>query len=239
MRGTDIFDVSLRASAMEFVRRISTALTPDVIELRPSNQHWNSSMSHSPIAIAAGWSCALRNIAEGLHGEITPKEITELRDALTSLAWAEGCPRAASFFAGKEAPRYRRQLIAAASDRSYTMLLIAWPPGYVTPLHDHAELWGIELVLDGALQVEEFFSDGDALQPALEPQRTLMLGSGDAAVFIDPAYVHRCRNLSAHQPALSLHVYGGELDHYQSFVEVSDNLYRIAQQKAVLDTVSI
>ena len=196
-------------------------------------------MSHPQIAIAANWSRALREVTDGLYGEIKPKEVGELRDALTSLVWAEGCPRAASFFSNQEAPRYRRQLIAAAPDRAYTMLLIAWPPGYVTPLHDHAELWGIELVLDGALQVEEYFSDGDARQPALQQHRSLMLGSGDAAVFIDPAYVHRCRNLSAHQPALSLHVYGGMLDHYQSFVEVSDNLYRIAQQQAVLDAVSI
>lgn len=196
-------------------------------------------MPHPKIAIAASWSRALRQATSSLGGEITPKDVTDLRDALTSLVWAEGCPRAASFFSDAQAPRYRRQLIAAASDRSYTILLIAWPPGYVTPLHDHADLWGIELVLDGALQVDEFFSDGDAQQPELQPHRSLMLGSGDAAVFIDPAYVHRCRNLSAHQPALSLHVYGGELDRYQSFVEVSDNLYRIAQQQAVLDAVSI
>ncbi|MBS0583711.1 MAG: cysteine dioxygenase family protein [Proteobacteria bacterium] len=196
-------------------------------------------MTHPHIAIAADWSRALREITDSLYGEIKPKEVGELRDALTSLVWAEGCPRAASFFSDTQAPRYRRQLIAAAPDRAYTMLLIAWPPGYVTPLHDHAGLWGIELVLDGALQVEEYFSDGDAEQPALQPHRSLMLGSGDAAVFIDPAYVHRCRNLSAQQPALSLHVYGGELDRYQSFVEVSDNLYRIAQQQAMLDAVSI
>jgi predicted metal-dependent enzyme (double-stranded beta helix superfamily) len=196
-------------------------------------------MQASKIGIAANWSRALREVAAGLSGDISPKEVTELRDQLTSLAWTEGCPRAASFFAGDDAPRYRRQLIASATDGAYTMLLIAWPPGYVTPLHDHNELWGIELVLDGALQVEEFFSDGDPLQPALQPHRSLLLGSGDAAVFIDPAYVHRCRNLSAQQPALSLHVYGGELAQYQSFVPVSDGLYRIAQQHAQLDSVSI
>jgi predicted metal-dependent enzyme (double-stranded beta helix superfamily) len=196
-------------------------------------------MHNQQIAISAQWSRELRNVADGLHGDITPKEVAELRESLTSLVWADGCPRAAAFFAGPGAPRYRRQLIAAAPDGAYTMLLIAWPPGYVTPLHDHAELWGIELVLDGALQVDEYFTDGDAIQPALQPHRSIMLGSGDAAVFIDPAYVHRCRNLSAQRPALSLHVYGGELARYQSFVEVGDNLYRIAQQQAVLDAVSI
>lgn len=196
-------------------------------------------MQSNKITVAAGWSRSLRNVAAGLSGDISPKEVTDLRDQLTSLAWADGCPRAASFFAGSDAPRYRRQLIAAGEGGAYTMLLIAWPPGYVTPLHDHDELWGIELVLDGALQVEEFFTDGDPLQPALQPHRSLMLGSGDAAVFIDPAYVHRCRNMSAQQPALSLHVYGGALDRYQSFVPVSDGLYRIAQQTAQLDAVSI
>jgi predicted metal-dependent enzyme (double-stranded beta helix superfamily) len=196
-------------------------------------------MQSQQIAIAANWSRALRNVTEGLYGEITPKEVVDLREQLTSLVWADGCPRAASFFAGAEAPRYRRQLIAAGADGSYTMLLIAWPPGYVTPLHDHAELWGIELVLDGALQVEEFFSDGDPAQPVLQPHRSLLLGSGDAAVFIDSAYVHRCRNLSAQQPALSLHVYGGELDRFQSFIAVSDDRYRISQQRAQLDAVSI
>ncbi len=88
-------------------------------------------------------------------------------------------------------------------------------------------------------QVEEFFSDGDPRQPALQPDRSLILGSGDSAVFVDRAYVHRCRNLSTHQPALSLHVYGGVLDQYQSFVEVRDNLYRASPQRAVLDAVSI
>ncbi len=196
-------------------------------------------MQHQQIAIAADWSHALRNVTAGLCGEITPKEVSDLRAQLTSLVWADGCPRAASFFAGTGAPHYRRQLIASAADGSFTVLLIAWPPNYVTPLHDHAELWGIELVLDGTLQVDEFFSDGDPAQPALQLHRSLLLGSGDAAVFIDPAYVHRCRNLSAQQPALSLHVYGGQLDRYRSFVEVGDGLYRVSQQQAQLDAVSI
>jgi len=196
-------------------------------------------MHDQHIAIAAEWSQALRNISAGLCGDLTPPEIDTLRHQLCELAWHEGSPRAASFFAHMPTPRYRRQLIAAAPDGGYTMLLIAWPPGYVTPLHDHAGLWGIEIVLDGALQVDEFYSDGDPAQPALQSQRTLLLGCGDAAVFTDPAYVHRCRNLSSTQPALSLHVYGGQLHEYQSFTEVSDNLYRLSQQTAVLDSVSI
>lgn len=196
-------------------------------------------MQSQQIAIAADWSSALRNVTAGLGGDLSPDDVATLRDQLTELVWTDGCPRADSFFAKTQTPRYRRQMIAAAPDGGYTMLLIAWPPGYVTPLHDHSGLWGIELVLDGALQVEEFFSDGDIASPTLQPQRTLMLGSGDSAVFIDPAYVHRCRNLSLQHPALSLHVYGGVLDNYQSFVGVSHQQYRASPQRAVLDAVSI
>lgn len=196
-------------------------------------------MQSHKIAIAADWSSALRGVTAGLGGDLAPAEVGTLRDQLTELVWSDGCPRAESFFGASQPQRYRRQLIAAAPDGGYTMLLIAWPPGYVTPLHDHAGLWGIELVLDGALQVDEFFSDGDAQAPTLQPQRSLLLGSGDSAVFLDPAYVHRCRNLSLQQPALSLHVYGGVLDRYQSYVGVTEGQYRASPQRAVLDAVSI
>lgn len=196
-------------------------------------------MRNQQIAIAAEWSSALRSVSAGLGGDLSPDEVATLRDQLTELVWTDGCPRADSFFGHAQPAHYRRQLIAAAPDGGYTMLLIAWPPGYVTPLHDHAGLWGIELVLDGALQVDEYFSDGGTHTPTLQPQRSLMLGSGDSAVFLDPAYVHRCRNLSLQQPALSLHVYGGVLDAYQSFVSVSDEQFRVSPQRAVLDAVSI
>jgi predicted metal-dependent enzyme (double-stranded beta helix superfamily) len=199
----------------------------------------NQRVQNPHIALAADWSSALRSVTDGLGGDLAPQEVATLRDQLTELVWADGCPRADSFFGHAQPPRYRRQLIAAAPDGGYTMLLIAWPPGYVTPLHDHAGLWGIELVLDGALQVDEYFSDGDGHAPTLQPHRSLLLGSGDSAVFLDPAYVHRCRNLSLQQPALSLHVYGGILDQFQSFVGVRDEQYRASPQRAVLDAVSI
>ena len=196
-------------------------------------------MQNPKIAIAADWSSALRSVTAGLSGDLSPNEVADLREQLTTLVWTDGCPRAESFFGATQPQRYRRHLISAATDGGYTMLLIAWPPGYVTPLHDHADLWGIELVLDGALQVEEFFSDGDGVAPTLQPHRSLMLGSGDSAMFLDPAYVHRCRNLSMQQPALSLHVYGGVLDHYRSFVNVQDQQFRTSPQRAVLDALSI
>lgn len=130
---------------------------------------------------------------------------------------------------------YHRRLVDGAGDGSYSTLLIAWPRSHRTALHDHAGLWGIELVLDGVLEVEEFRRGDDDLRTDLAPERTLMLGVGDAAVFDGDAYVHRCANKSSTRPALSLHIYGGTLDAYHEFVADADGRYAVQPQRARVD----
>jgi len=182
--------------------------------------------------VAADWGKELQRALLGLSPDVSSTEIQAVRDALTALAFREGCPRAHRA-RSDEALGYRRQLISAAADGSYSALLITWPPGHVTPVHDHSQLWGIELVLDGALEVNEFTSiEGPTVD--LQFTRSLMLGTGDAATFLDPGYVHSCRNLSDAAPALSLHVYGGMLDDYRSFWRNADGLFDVVRQRAKL-----
>ena len=56
-----------------------------------------------------------------------------------------------------------RWLFERERDGRYTGLIMVWPPGYSTPIHDHDGLWGIEWVLQGALSVDDFalVDDGD------------------------------------------------------------------------------
>jgi Cysteine dioxygenase type I. len=150
-----------------------------------------------------------RSLGEGGRGDVAA-----LADALASSPWWEGCP-AADALAG--AGRYRRlSLRQPQGADGYAVLLIAWPPGHATPIHDHDGLWGIELVLDGVLQVESF---AIAVTPSLQlvPRQTTPLGIGDHAAFSDRDYAHRCRNLSVQRPALTLHVYGGALERYRAY----------------------
>lgn len=187
-------------------------------------------MSKDRISIAAEWSQQLRTALLGLSSEVTPDEIEAVRAALSSLAWLDGCPTAHR--ARSDAMlTYRRQLLAAAADNSYSALLITWPPGHVTPLHDHSQLWGIELVLDGALEVREFMGTQGA---PIEMQftRSVILGAGDATTFVDPGYVHSCRNMSDTKAALSLHVYGGVLDDYRAFQRDSNGSFVATRKKA-------
>jgi len=130
---------------------------------------------------------------------------------------------------------YHRHLVDGAGDGSYSTLLIAWPRSHRTALHDHAGLWGIELVLDGVLEVEEFRRGDGHARTDLVRERTIMLGVGDAAAFDGDTYVHRCANKSSTQPALSLHIYGGTLDAYHEFVAETDGRYAVHPQHAHVD----
>lgn len=143
------------------------------------------------------------------------RDLPELARSLSAAAWREGCPRAAELL-DDDAQTCRRIRLPTRSSLAYSALLIAWPAGYASPVHDHDGLWGIDVVLDGVLEVEAFsLAAPDA--PVYAPAQSRILGVGDQLAFPGEGYLHRCRNLSPRQPALSLHVYGGELMRYRTF----------------------
>ncbi|NII09489.1 cysteine dioxygenase family protein [Oleiagrimonas sp. C23AA] len=139
-----------------------------------------------------------------------------LAEALTSAVRWEGCPRANQMDRSIESGRLHRLPLADPADTGYSVLLIVWPAGYTTPIHDHDGLWGIELVLDGVLEVTSYQLTTSA-QPQLVHKDTTVLGIGDHTMFSGADYAHQCRNASLHRTALSLHVYGGDLQRYQVF----------------------
>ena len=106
---------------------------------------------------------------------------------------------------------YRRWLVTEGEH--YSAILIGWPPGHHTPVHDHDGLWGIELVLAGSLHVDEFETANETVKPV----RSIDLALDKAVIFDDATYAHACSNPSLSSPALSLHIYGGELSSYDVY----------------------
>lgn len=147
------------------------------------------------------------------HGEHDASGIAE---ALAHVAAWPGCPQVADLSPTSAPATYRRVPLGTGKAHRYEALLILWPPGYATPIHDHDELWGMEFVLDGVLEVDSFQLTA---QPSMQltPMQTRVAGVGDYVAFSEADYAHRCRNFSRHRQALSLHVYGGELNQYRSF----------------------
>jgi predicted metal-dependent enzyme (double-stranded beta helix superfamily) len=113
---------------------------------------------------------------------------------------------------------FERWLVADRAKPAVSVLVMAWPANYASPVHDHGGLWGLELALHGALEVESW--DRDSEGKILRMTGRDWLGPGDVSWFdADDRYAHRCRNLSRHETALTLHVYGGDLAQYFTYQE--------------------
>lgn len=129
---------------------------------------------------------------------------------------------------------FTRWLYEREREGRYTGLLMVWPAGYSTPIHDHAGLWGIELVLQGSLGVEDYHLIGDAAQPHFV--RTTVLGQGESCSFLGAqGHAHRCTNLSARHPAITLHIYGGMLETYRNFIVAGGEHYVAEPTLAKID----
>ena len=112
-----------------------------------------------------------------------------------------------------------RWLFEREREGRYTGLIMVWPAGYSTPIHDHDGLWGIEWVLQGALGVDGFEvvdrADGYADTRFIG---TTVLDEGQSCAFLGTrGHAHRCSNLSSRRPAITLHLYGGLLEMYRNY----------------------
>lgn len=113
-------------------------------------------------------------------------------------------------------PDLGRWLLTQRSQPPVSVMVMAWPANHCTPVHDHAGLWGLELTLVGALEVQSWRRDPDSGH--LRALGRDWLGPGDGTWFEgDRNHLHRCRNLSRHETALTLHVYGGELSRTMAY----------------------
>ncbi|HEX8778075.1 MAG TPA: cysteine dioxygenase [Rhodanobacter sp.] len=134
--------------------------------------------------------------------------------------------------------RRRRQdgrwLLAERGHPALRVLVTACAPGLRMPLLDHADRWGLELTLHGALEWQSYRRDPH--NGELSALGRNWLGPGDASWFErDAGLAHRCRNLSRHDIAYTLHVYGGELSDHHAGETCEDVSAWIAQvQRGVL-----
>ena len=182
----------------------------------------------------SGW---LRTVIGAVTRFKATRHVThdEFAAELSHLAWSDCAPTANTLPGEKD--RFRRHPIAGAKELGCSALLMYWPPGHATLPHDHGGLWGVEVVLDGTLQVEEFVREGNSQSPRLTKSNAVYLGIGDAAVFTSPRYVHRCRNLSNAAATLTLHIYGGALEQYVTFDNDPSGVLRAAPRIAVSDAL--
>jgi 3-mercaptopropionate dioxygenase len=102
---------------------------------------------------------------------------------------------------------YQTHVIHVERGGSFSIAVMVWRPGQVTPIHDHVS-WCVTGVLQGTEQ-EEVFAPGPGGQYLTEITRR-QNPPGTVAGFAPPGDIHRVRTCGS-GIAVSLHVYGANL----------------------------
>lgn len=122
---------------------------------------------------------------------------------------------------------YARRLLHRDANDRYTVVVMTWGPGQRTALHDHAGIWCVECVVDGEMEVSQYelvSENGEAFKFA--KQNTVTASRGSAGCLIPPFEYHTLANARGDRASVTVHVYGGEMDHCHAFEPVGNDTYR-------------
>lgn len=155
------------------------------------------------------------------HASVAQPDLASMARDLGQVVHRDGTPLAARLARLRQRGHgLERWSLVQRNKPPVSVMVMAWPPNHRTPVHDHAGLWGLELTLVGALEVQSWNRDPDSGELCALGRD--WLGPGDGTWFEgDQNHLHRCRNLSQHETALTLHVYGGVLDHYLTYEQAT------------------
>ncbi len=121
---------------------------------------------------------------------------------------------------------YARRLFHRDPEGHYTVVAMTWGPGQGTALHDHAGIWCVECVVDGRMEVAQYDLVGRAGDSYRFEERTrVTAGVGSAGCLIPPFEYHTLSNARPDGPSVTLHVYGGEMDHCHVFEPAGDGTW--------------
>jgi len=131
-------------------------------------------------------------------------------------------------FRQPKADTYARRLLHRDEDLDFTAVVMTWGPSQRTPLHDHSGIWCVEGVVEGEMEVYryELLDEQEDGLCRFVLREEAQARAGSAGALIPPFEHHVLANPNGDRVALTLHVYGGEMDHCTIFEPVDDNLYR-------------
>jgi predicted metal-dependent enzyme (double-stranded beta helix superfamily) len=131
---------------------------------------------------------------------------------------------------------YCRRLLYRDEELGFTAVVMTWGPGQRTMLHDHAGIWCVEGVLEGRMEVHRYEQEAEPGVFRFVERETLSAHAGEAGALIPPLEHHVLANNRPDQVSLTLHVYGGDMDHCTVFEPVDGHgLYRAKQKSLSYD----
>jgi predicted metal-dependent enzyme (double-stranded beta helix superfamily) len=120
---------------------------------------------------------------------------------------------------------YARRLLYSDPDLGFTALVMTWGPGQRTALHDHAGIWCVEGVLEGEMEVDryELLEESEDGVCRFAERGAVRAMAGTAGALIPPFEHHVLANARPDKASLTLHVYGGEMDHCDVFEPLDES----------------
>ncbi|MGB6985907.1 MAG: cysteine dioxygenase family protein [Candidatus Aquilonibacter sp.] len=155
-------------------------------------------------------------------------EFNVLGCVLTTLCEADAFT--ADLFLPSRSDRYARNLIWREPDGAFIVVGMTWAVGQGSPLHDHAGLWGAEIVVDGEMHQTPFelTARGHDGRYRFERGTQCVSGCGTLGLIVPPKEYHNFGN-AGDSIAHSLHVYCGDLNSAQTFSEDADGWWTARQ----------
>jgi len=124
-----------------------------------------------------------------------------------------------------KAGSYARRLLLRGTSLLYTVAVMTWAAGQATPIHDHSGIWCVEGILAGEMKVTRFKliqQRGELFFFSAQPSIHAAVGSSGSLIPPDEYHVLENGNNST---AVTIHVYGGEMDHCNIYSARSDGWY--------------
>ena len=123
---------------------------------------------------------------------------------------------------------YARRLLHRDPEGRYSALVMVWDKGQGTPLHDHAGMWCVECVYRGRIRVTSYSVHGGNPETGVvqfQKENVVHAGKADAGALIPPFEYHVLEN-AAESPAVTIHVYGGDMTYCHIFEPVEGGWLR-------------
>jgi 3-mercaptopropionate dioxygenase len=121
---------------------------------------------------------------------------------------------------------YARRLIHRSPTQGWVAIAMIWGPQQGTALHDHAGLWCVEGVLDGQIEVTQYdLVEREGTRCRFVRQGSELAGVGSAGRLIPPYDYHTIANALPDRPSVTIHVYGGDMDHCNIYQPSADGWY--------------
>lgn len=124
-------------------------------------------------------------------------------------------------------PCYARHLVYQQENDGYCVVAMVWGPGQGTAVHDHGGVWCVEGCVRGKLEITSYRMLDESSPEKVKMQRetVVQVSQGSVGCLIPPFEHHKIHN-PFEETAITLHVYGKELNNCTRFLEAGQDLYR-------------